>query len=48
MLYIVVATDEGLTYGIYKSREAAKQKIEQLYAEGFYGHLRIVEDELKE
>jgi hypothetical protein len=48
MLYIIVAADEGQTYGVFNTRQQAEAEIKQLYASGFTGPLRITEDELKE
>lgn len=46
MVYIIVDTDSGQTYGVYLTLADAEKEKASMYAGGYYGALRINEDEM--
>lgn len=44
---VYVVYGESSTYGVFKTEAAAKARIKELYASGYFGSLDINEDEME-
>lgn len=44
-LYIIIGNNTS--YGVFESKEEAEQEKQNIYNNGYFGELNIIEDELK-